>query len=180
VFTGQNALSLDALNPFSARLNKILVFAKGGNDTIQLGGGKQNIPLTIGPLGPPVETRIDAGAGNDTIYGSSGRDTVFGGIGNDTIYGAAGDDSLYGQAGLDQIFGGLDNDLLDGGADFLADILRGEEGDDTFVRYTRLDGLFASFELENTDFNASGTDHFTMTTIRRVTRTGVVLDPVRV
>lgn len=60
---------------------------------------------------------------------------------------------------------------VDGGADFLADILRGEQGDDTFVRYARWNGLLYDFESENTDFNASGIDRHQFFFLGRVTRT---------
>jgi Ca2+-binding RTX toxin-like protein len=165
--------SREALNPYISQLNTIIINALGGDDTIQIGGGKQNLPIT-------AATFINAGSGNDLVRGGAGRDTVWGGIGDDILYGLAGDDSLYGQDGLDQLFGGTENDWLDGGADYLTDILRGEQGDDTFVRYARTDGLFSTYELENTDFNASGIDRYTTTFLRRLTRTSLVLDPVRV
>ncbi len=38
-------------------------------------------------------TKIDGGAGNDTITGSAGNDTIVGGLGNDTLRGGAGSDT---------------------------------------------------------------------------------------
>lgn len=39
---------------------------------------------------------MDAGAGNDQLYGGTGNDTLRGGTGNDKLYGEAGNDSLIG------------------------------------------------------------------------------------
>ncbi len=67
---------------------------------------------------------IDAGAGNDVVYGGWSQDTLAGGAGNDTLYGnhgndllqgGADNDSLYGQGGNDTLAGGLGTNLLDGG-----------------------------------------------------------------
>ena len=89
---------------------------------------------------------IDAGAGNDRIYGGAGNeriqagegnDLVDGGAGDDYIDGSFGDDLLVGGAGHDVLYGGEGNDMLDGGAgdDYLDghlgnDVLRGGEGND--------------------------------------------------
>lgn len=44
---------------------------------------------------------INAGAGNDVVFGNAGNDTINGGTGNDTLAGGAGSDSLTGGAGSD-------------------------------------------------------------------------------
>jgi parallel beta-helix repeat protein len=75
---------------------------------------------------------IDAGPGNDRIYGLGGADTIFGldgddfidggangdfidgGLGDDDLRGGFGNDLIHGQAGFDDIDGGRDNDILFG------------------------------------------------------------------
>jgi Ca2+-binding RTX toxin-like protein len=60
-------------------------------------------------------TKVDGGAGNDTITGNSAANTLFGGIGNDVLNGDAGIDTLNGDDGDDTIAGGLGNDTINGG-----------------------------------------------------------------
>jgi len=72
-----------------------------------------------------------AGAGNDTMGGSTRADNLWGGTGNDVLLGYAGDDKLYGEDGIDELHGGVGNDLLDGGTG--DDKLFGEVGNDTLV-----------------------------------------------
>lgn len=73
---------------------------------------------------------IDAGDGNDTIYGLAGADSIVGG---------KGDDQLFGGNDWDRLFGGDGNDLLDGGLS--GDRLFGEDGDDTLLGGNGNDGL---------------------------------------
>ena len=122
--------------------------------------GSQSDDLIVAGL----RTRlIEAGAGNDTVYGrelqniilaGSGDDYVFGeqkndklsgGEGNDEIYGGegrdiisgdAGDDTLYGQGSSDEILGGEGDDVLfgtDGALTWEKDELTGGAGSDRFV-----------------------------------------------
>nr|WP_284502689.1 MULTISPECIES: calcium-binding protein [unclassified Caballeronia] len=72
-----------------------------------------------------------AGAGNDTMGGSSRNDNLWGGTGNDILLGYEGDDRLYGEEGDDQLQGGVGNDVLDGGAG--NDLLLGQDGNDILV-----------------------------------------------
>ncbi|SLN75709.1 Hint domain-containing protein [Roseisalinus antarcticus] len=64
---------------------------------------------------------VDAGAGDDTVYGGTGSDIVEGGAGNDVLGEdnggniGAGDDTYYGGDGNDLIAGGADDDLVYGG-----------------------------------------------------------------
>src|SRR5581483_10610308 len=53
-----------------------------------------------------------AGAGNDTLTGSSADDFLSGGAGNDVIRGMGGDDDLIGSTGADQLFGGDGSDFI--------------------------------------------------------------------
>ncbi len=71
---------------------------------------------------------INAGAGNDLIYGSADWDTLYGEAGNDTIYAGDSADMLYGGSGNDNLYGENGNDRLDGGDGM--DFLNGGAGDD--------------------------------------------------
>ncbi|QKX18566.1 putative Ig domain-containing protein [Microbulbifer sp. YPW1] len=69
-------------------------------------------------------SEIDAGAGNDTVKGTSGNDVIVGGTGSDQLYGNAGDDIFIHTAGdtsYDRYEGGEGNDTL-----------QGTDGDDDF------------------------------------------------
>lgn len=70
-----------------------------------------------------------AGAGNDTVYGSSYPDLIQGGSGADLLYGFNGNDILVGDDGNDTLYGGNGSDslLASSGNDHLL----GEAGDDT-------------------------------------------------
>ena len=49
---------------------------------------------------------VNAGSGNDKVYGSKGSNTLNGGIGNDSLVGGKGDDTLIGGKGKDKLIGG--------------------------------------------------------------------------
>ena len=57
---------------------------------------------------------IDAGSGNDTVFGSEGADTIVAGAGNDLLQGGGGDDVflLAGSVGTDLFDGGLGHDTI--------------------------------------------------------------------
>lgn len=82
--------------------------------TITLGGGDDTYDDRLARTDWPVDD-VDAGAGNDTIYGSYGSDVLRGGDGNDRLSGIAGDDQIDGGGGDDTIQGGADNDTVIGG-----------------------------------------------------------------
>lgn len=78
--------------------------------------------------GTPGDDVIDGGAGHDTIYGLGGNDMLFGSDGDDILDGGDGDDYLFGGSGHDALIGQDGNDWLFGGDD--ADYLCGLAGDD--------------------------------------------------
>ncbi|HRL94762.1 MAG TPA: calcium-binding protein [Pseudomonas sp.] len=95
--------------------------------------------------------QLDAGAGNDQVWGRAGDDKLLGGDGDDYLDGGSGNDRLEGGSGKDSLFGGIGADELAGGAgdDYYAVEDAGDvvseyagEGDD-FVRTT------VSFTLGN-------------------------------
>jgi Ca2+-binding RTX toxin-like protein len=80
---------------------------------------------------------IDAGAGNDQVFGEDDDDTIFGGAGNDTLDGGIDDDVIDGGAGDDKIIGGQGADSLSGGT-----------GNDTFTVGTFTDPIFGDTYVE--------------------------------
>jgi len=59
-------------------------------------------------------TKIQSGAGADSITGSAGADTILGGTEADTLDGGNGNDSITGDDGDDRLIGGAGNDTLNG------------------------------------------------------------------
>jgi Ca2+-binding RTX toxin-like protein len=99
----------------------------------------ENITLSPGQLNG-FPGGVFAGAGDDTIKGSSDAEIIYGENGNDSILGGAGNDNLLGGKGNDVLFGEVGNDFLEGGKgiDFLDggdgnDILRGGDGIDLLM-----------------------------------------------
>jgi len=74
--------------PFGATQNIILVISNTPAAT-----------LHASPYG--IDTHIDAGDGNDTVFGGTGNDTVWGGGGDDRIFAGDGNDTLDGGPGND-------------------------------------------------------------------------------
>ncbi|HWI72709.1 MAG TPA: hypothetical protein VNT55_12210, partial [Baekduia sp.] len=83
--------------------------------TITLGGGDDTFDDRLARTDWPVDD-LDAGDGNDIIYGGYGADTLRGGAGNDQLRGIAADDQIDGGPGDDTIHGGGGNDTIAGGA----------------------------------------------------------------
>jgi VCBS repeat-containing protein len=78
-----------------------------------------------------TSVNVDAGAGDDTVFGSQFNDNFVGNLGNDYLTGAFGDDSLDGSAGNDSILGGAGRDSITGGIG--NDTLKGQGGADMIV-----------------------------------------------
>ncbi|MBK3575616.1 calcium-binding protein [Streptomyces sp. MBT65] len=95
-----------------------IVFGDAGNDTVRLGARSRALTYagndTVYADG--VDSWVDAGPGNDHLYGGAGKQTLNGDAGNDTIRGGTGDDVLHGNAGNDILYGNSGNDFLYGEA----------------------------------------------------------------
>ncbi|MEM9427952.1 MAG: hypothetical protein AAGA32_00440 [Pseudomonadota bacterium] len=76
--------------------------------TTDLSGNSHDEVLTINVQ--DYEGSYTAGAGGETVTGSSEEDTLTGGTGDDTLSGGDGDDRLEGGAGSDDLYGGGGDD----------------------------------------------------------------------
>ena len=101
-------------------IRRIEVNGLGGNDRIEMPAKfviTQFHPLPSRRVQrsyePAIPSRLDGGAGNDTLVGGDANDTLVGGAGNDVLYGRAGDDRFTGGAGADRFLGGDGRDRAD-------------------------------------------------------------------
>jgi hypothetical protein len=78
--------------------------AGDGNDVINMASSAFSLPGQI----------IEAGLGNDLVWGNTGNDILNGFDGDDEIDGGPGNDVINGQNGDDTLFGGEGDDLLAG------------------------------------------------------------------
>jgi len=85
---------------------QIEVFGLGGEDVIDLQGKSSTTHVRINSV-------IDAGNGNDTVYGGDAVDRIFGGAGDDTLNGMAGNDFLYAEKDGGNLNGGAGTDVND-------------------------------------------------------------------
>jgi Ca2+-binding RTX toxin-like protein len=123
-------------------------FVLPGAGTVFADGGAGNDRLqTVAPVYPerlkPADAfhvRLDGGAGNDQLIGSSGPDELVGGTGADFLYGLGDEDRLYGNEGDDLLRGGDGPDDLYGEEG--VDVLWGGEGDDVLHGGAGADGAF--------------------------------------
>ena len=92
-----------------------VIFGLNDTDTIEGGGGNDQIwgraPFAI----PGADPANIIGRRGDTIFGNSGNDIIYGGQGNDLIFGGPGNDMIYGVGGFNTISGGPGRDIIDGG-----------------------------------------------------------------
>lgn len=102
---------------------------------IYLFGDDKN-DTTIDYLASTKALWVSAGAGDDSIYGSTLNDFLFGDAGNDAIAGGLGNDFMDGGAGDDLITNGGTSPLRTG-----ADHVRGGTGNDALYFLNSLDGV---------------------------------------
>ncbi|MGV1908198.1 calcium-binding protein [Agrobacterium cavarae] len=120
-------------------------WVSGGNgiDTlIYTGTNNSEYALGVGEF-----ENVRAGAGNNTIWGTSEANVINGEAGNDTLFGYEGDDILIGGHGADDLAGGAGNDSFvfkpNFGRDTIADFQAGAGSVDVLEFGT---SLFADFE----------------------------------
>jgi Ca2+-binding RTX toxin-like protein len=115
------------------RVRRIAIFTGDGDDVITIGPEVRSVYVDAGDgndtiYGSQQGDVLVGGLGKDKIFGSDGDDILVGGGGNDSLVGGAGKDDLYGNGGVDTLSGCGGNDRLDGGAG--ADSINGGPGDD--------------------------------------------------
>jgi Ca2+-binding RTX toxin-like protein len=89
----------------------------------------------------------------NTLNAGGGNDFLFGNIGFDVLHGEDGDDFLFGGAGdLDELYGDAGNDVLNGDAGF--DVLYGGDGNDTLISGAGDDVLFGDAGMDIFKYNA--------------------------
>ena len=98
---------------------------------------ENDLLIAAPPPGSANGVVMYAGAGDDTVTGTTYGDDIYGGNqndilngldGTDYLYGESGNDSLFGGNSFDNLFGGLQNDVLFGGNQ--ADRIAGDDGTD--------------------------------------------------
>ncbi|MHB8050091.1 MAG: carboxypeptidase regulatory-like domain-containing protein [Coriobacteriia bacterium] len=99
------------------------IFGGGGKDTITGGGDADvifgdtgSITFKFGSIiiDRVTNTEVSKRGDADTIDAGAGDDFVWGGVGNDVIQGGAGRDFLFGESGFDEINGGAGDDDIFG------------------------------------------------------------------
>jgi Ca2+-binding RTX toxin-like protein len=108
------------------------IFAEDQVNNINAGSGDDQI------FGGAFADSIDAGDGDDFVFARGGDNQIVGGKGNDEIHADEGDDTISGDEGDDTIFTGVGNNQVSGGtgndtiyADAGNDTILGDEGDDS-------------------------------------------------
>ena len=115
-----------------ARTKSIHVFGGAGDDSIVIDV----------PGNSRIVTRLEGGAGADTISGGAGADAILGGPGRDALNGGTGDDEIRGNGGVDSLVGSGGDDALFGGAG--RDALRGGAGTNTLDGGQAVDAIYGT------------------------------------
>lgn len=155
---------------------QMVAFANGNSNGFSQAGG--NAADTL--IGTGWSDTLDGAAGNDVLTGGDARDHIFGGAGNDTLNGGSGNDALFGGDGKDRLYGGDGDDTLiaGGNTDGGTEVLRGENGNDTYV-ITRADRTI-SIQQETTTSGDNDTVEFQDLTLTEVTDFEIIGDDVRI
>jgi RTX calcium-binding nonapeptide repeat (4 copies) len=154
-----STLNDDAFLSVDAGVAQVLKTANGRNFiSLSNQAGAVGIQTVIGGVGQDtfvvdpsyrlsVYLDASAGAGNESLVGSSLGDTLLAGSGDATLDGRDGDNSLIGGNGNNSIVSGVGNSTLDGG--YGASTLRADGGTNTFVVRNRNTRILAPDTLNN-------------------------------
>ncbi len=114
----QNLIPIDTISISNAFIDVVkkssLALSSDGSDSYILQGS--------------LPSRIESGAGNDTITGTGFSDSLVGGDGKDSLVGLDGNDYLDGGIGEDTLNGGSGDDIYV--IDSVGDVILGEENSD--------------------------------------------------
>ena len=107
---------------------------------------------------------VDAGAGNDTVFGSGVNDTISGGLGSDNLFGGAGNDTVHDEFAGNGAAGGADTVDLGAGNDIYigsgtgagdTDLIYGGTGNDTITTEGGIDTVYGG---DGNDVITAGND----------------------
>ena len=104
-------------------------------------------------IGNNLGNFIDAGDGDDVIFGGGGNDIILGGGGNDAILGGAGDDLIDAGVGNNVIDGGVGNDFIASGEG--DDLINGGSGEDSIFAGEGDDIINGGAGFDNVDGGGS-------------------------
>jgi Ca2+-binding RTX toxin-like protein len=129
----------------ASSVNVIHVFAGEGNDVVEMNDSPKPVYVDAGMgddriYGSAFADTLTGGGGSDRLFGLSGNDRLNGSGGKDVLFGGDGDDRLFGSDGPDRLFGEAGNDTLDGGG--AVDRLWGGTGNDSLLGGSSNDLLF--------------------------------------
>lgn len=157
--TGNDIYIVDDVN------DSVIENSGEGTDTVRTS-------LAFYALTTNVENLRYTGSGGFTGIGNDLNNDIQGGGGIDSLQGHDGHDTLNGMGGDDELFGGIGHDTLNGGSG--VDYLEGNEGNDAYVVdnvgdvvveasgegvdivYTFLSTYTLAAEVENLQWNGSG------------------------
>jgi hypothetical protein len=77
----------------------------------------------------PISLVVEAGAGNDTVFGGAESDDLGGGPGSDVLNGGDGADTLAGDNGFDRLHGGAGTDFFDAQDGIAEEVDCGQDAD---------------------------------------------------
>lgn len=124
-------------------VTRIRIDGFGGADSIRV---NSPLPAVVNAgdgddtvFGGSGDDVINGGAGDDAIDGRNGNDSVRGNQGHDLINGRGGSDSLVGDTGRDTILGGDERDTIRGGGGH--DSILAQGGDDAVLGNTGADTI---------------------------------------
>jgi len=147
---GDLFISVNGTTQTAPRDRYVKILGLDGNDKIHI-----STPLVeLTEQGQVVQSEgpryfVDAGAGNDTVIGSSADDLITGSGGDDRLYGGGGDDELSGANGSDTLFGSSGDDTLLGGRG--RDRLQGGEGTNLISGGDGVDRFWLRVRREDND-----------------------------
>lgn len=134
---GTHGLITDALDSITQDQTELLrndLVSNPQLDIVNAGNGDDIIYGQAGSdllYGHTGNDYIDGGIGNDGLRGGEGNDTLFGRSGNNWLIGDMGNDTLIGGDGNDTIIAGLGNDIVVSGLG--NDTLKSGQGSNTFL-----------------------------------------------
>lgn len=129
----------------ASAVSVIHVYSGDGADVVDMSNSPKPVYVDAGMgddrvYGSPLSDTLTGGGGNDRLLGYGGNDRLNGSGGKDSVFGGDGHDRLFGNDGPDRLFGEAGNDTLDGGGSI--DRLWGGSGNDSLLGGSSGDLLF--------------------------------------